>query len=332
MALVIDRVRQLVPAGSRQTPSGWVSMNAPCCHHRGHRADRKHRGGLLFDSGIIYHCFNCGYATGWKPGFPIGEKFRNLILWMGGTDDDVKHIVFEALKTERADYDYEQDTHIPEFETKPLPADTLSLTQALELYPEPAIAVAEYLIERGVDLAEFDFCWSPEMPDRVIVPFRYQDRLIGYTGRRITDKKPKYLSSQNPHTVFNMDQQHPDQKYVLVCEGPFDALAVGGVAVLSNEISDQQARIIKRHGYIPILLPDQDKAGIKTIDYAVEHGWAVSFPSWEPDVKDCAEAVRRYGKLFVIVDALKTAQHNHIKIAMAKKAMTRKINNARKNT
>ena len=42
-------------------------------------------------------------------------------------------------------------------------------------------------------------------------------------------------------------------------------------------------------------------------------------PNWHPDVKDCAEAVKRYGKLFVVVDAINNAQQGQIKIAMAKK-------------
>ena len=327
MTLVVDRIRQLIPPGSRQTPSGWTTMNAPCCHHRGHRADTKHRGGIRFDTGVVYHCFNCGFTTGWQPGSPIGEKLKHLVSWLGGSDDDIKHLVFEALKTERQDYDPEQDNYLPSFETKTLPQDTITLIEALEQEPEQAAAVADYLIGRGFDITEFDFLWSPELPDRAIVPFHHQGQLVGYTARRITDRKPKYLSSQNPHTVFNLDQQPQDQQHVLVCEGPFDALAVGGVAVLSNEISEPQARLIERYGYQPILIPDQDQAGLKTIDQAVKYGWQVAFPSWESDVKDCAQAVQRYGRLFVIVDAVKTAQQGEIRITMAKKKMINKLEN-----
>jgi hypothetical protein len=44
----------------------------------------------------------------------------------------------------------------------------------------------------------------------------------------------------------------------------------------------------------------------------------VAFPTWDTDVKDVAEAVQRYGKLFVIVDAIKTAQQGEIKISVAR--------------
>jgi aspartate aminotransferase-like enzyme len=48
-------------------------------------------------------------------------------------------------------------------------------------------------------------------------------------------------------------------------------------------------------------------------------------PNWDNDVKDVADAVKRYGKLFVIVDAIKTAQRGAIKINMAKKQQEQKL-------
>jgi DNA primase len=119
--------------------------------------------------------------------------------------------------------------------------------------------------------------------------------------------------------VFNFDQQQEDQRYILVCEGPFDALAVGGVALLTNDISDQQARIINSLGAEVIVIPDQDQAGINVIKRALHYNWSVTFPTWDEDVKDCADAVRRYGRLFTVVDAIQTRQQGEIKITMALK-------------
>jgi hypothetical protein len=51
----------------------------------------------------------------------------------------------------------------------------------------------------------------------------------------------------------------------------------------------------------------------------------VAFPNWDADVKDSADAVQRYGKLFVIVDAIKTAQKGHIKLQMAMKQLEQKL-------
>ena len=51
----------------------------------------------------------------------------------------------------------------------------------------------------------------------------------------------------------------------------------------------------------------------------------MAFPNWDHDVKDCADAVQKYGKLFVTVDAIKTAQRGEIKLKMAKKKLEQRI-------
>ena len=182
------------------------------------------------------------------------------------------------------------------------------------------ISVVEYVVERGYDPLGGNFYWSP-MPgfvDRVIIPFLYEGVVVGNTARKVKEGRPKYLSDQHPFFVFNVDTQDPLNKYVFVCEGPFDALAVDGVALLTNEISQQQAHIINQLGKEVIVIPDQDQAGLMLIKQAIDYDWSVAFPNWSEDVKDCADAVKKYGKLFVVVDAIKTAQHGEIKISVAR--------------
>jgi DNA primase len=67
-----------------------------------------------------------------------------------------------------------------------------------------------------------------------------------------------------------------------------------------------------------IVIPDQDKAGLMLIKQAIDYGWSVAFPTWDDHVKDCADAVQTYGKLFVTVDIIKTAQQGEIKISVAR--------------
>jgi DNA primase len=192
---------------------------------------------------------------------------------------------------------------------------------------EPVIS---YIVSRGHDPFDGNFYWSP-LPgyeSRVIIPFRWQGRIVGNTARKITVGKPKYLSDHHSHFVFNFDQQSEDQRYTFVCEGPFDALSISGVALLTNDIAEQQARIITSLGNEVIVIPDQDRAGLALFDRASELNWAVAMPTWDSDVKDVAEAVQRYGKLFVVVDAIKTAQRGTIKINMAKKQQEQKIERA----
>lgn len=337
MTLVVDKFRILLPPRAKQSPSGWTSFNAPCCQHRGHSPDTRKRGGIRFDgNGIVYNCFNCKFSTGWQPGAPFGEKMKTLCRWLGAGEDNIKELVFEAMKTESEDYRAEDYQPSIEFENKKLPNHAMSLmdwSSILEgeieekLGPQ-FVEMLRYLMDRGyANPFDYDFYWSPEPGyiDRVIIPFRWQGRIVGSTARKITQGKPKYVSDQHPHFVFNFDRQKEDQKYIFVCEGPFDALAIGGVALLTNDIAEQQSRIINSLGSEVIVIPDQDKAGLVLFDRAAELNWSVAMPTWEDDVKDVADAVQRYGKLFVIVDAIMTAQKGAIKINMAKKKQESKL-------
>ena len=335
MSLVVDLFRTLIPSRAKTSPSSWTSFNAPCCHHRGHGQDKRKRGGLRFDHGIIYNCFNCKFSTSWQPGRPLTEKFKSLCRWMGASDDDIKKMVFEALKTESPEYEYHEHIERVSFEKKELPKGSLSLREWADIsdqLPEDLqgclIQAIEYINNRGHDPYSDKFYWSPleGFDSRVILPFRYQKQIVGYTARKFIEGKPKYLSDQHPHFIFNVDEQKEDQRYILVCEGPFDALAVNGVALLTNGIADQQARILNGLDAKIIVIPDQDQAGLELIDKAAHYNFSVAFPNWDNDVKDVADAVKRYGKLFVVVDAIKTAQEGEIKIKMAKKQLEKKLN------
>lgn len=336
MTLVLDRFRTLLPSKLKSSPSGWISFNAPCCHHRGHAHDTRKRGGIIINDSIVYNCFNCKYSTGWKPGSPITPKFKSLCQWLGANDDDIKQLIFEALKTESAEYKPEAFVEKPTFTEKPLPEGALPLAEwgnlldgeIAEQIGDDYTNVLKYLLDRGYENPfDYNFYWSPVdgYKDRVIIPFFYEGKIVGNTARKVREGKPKYLSDQHPFFVFNVDRQIEAHKYVFVVEGPFDAISIDGVALLTNEISDQQARIINNIGKEVIVIPDQDKAGTVLIDQAKELGWSIAFPTWEDDIKDCADAVQKYGKLFVIVDAIKTATANPAKIEIEKRKMLNKI-------
>ncbi len=333
MTLVVDKFRALLPPRAKHSPSGWTSFNAPCCQHRGHSPDTRKRGGIRFDgNSVVYNCFNCKFSTGWQPGSPFGEKMKTLARWLGATDDNIKELVFEAMKTEGEDYKPElQETKL-EFTDKELPEGAMPLLDWVnsEYFKEVSILlepVISYVVNRGYDPFNGDFYWSPSpgYENRVILPFRWEGRIVGNTARKVVQGNLKYLSDQHPHFVFNFDRQTEEQKYIFVCEGPFDALAIDGVALLTNEIADQQSRIINSLGAEVIVIPDQDKAGLVLFDRAIELNWSVAMPNWDADVKDVADAVSRYGKLFVLVDAIKTAQKGEIKITMAKKQQEHKL-------
>jgi hypothetical protein len=279
----------------------------------------------MFSEGVIYNCFNCKYTASWQPGRNISEKVKSLCRWLGANDDQIKELVFEALKTESTDYEPDHFVEKVKFTEKELPEGAMSINEWVNSAYLPDISVdigpvIDYVYSRGFDALSEHFYWSPAPGyiDRVLLPYYYEGKIVGSTARKVREGKPKYLSDQHPFFVFNVDEQDPKNKYVFVVEGQFDAYAIGGVGLLTNEIAQQQAHIINQLGKEVIVIPDQDKAGLMLIKQAIDYGWSVAFPTWDNDVKDVADAVQRYGRLFVTVDAIKTAQQGEIKISVAR--------------
>jgi hypothetical protein len=164
--------------------------------------------------------------------------------------------------------------------------------------------------------------WTRE---QVIIPFTYNNVMVGWTARMLDGKQPKFISHTQPGYVFGTDLQHANWQSVIVTEGIFDALSIGGLAVMHNTISDQQARLIRSLGRDIIVVPDQDTAGVALIDRALELGWAVSIPDWPEGCKDVNDAVIKLGQLGALLTIMQSRETSKIKIELRKKALVKKI-------
>lgn len=322
MSLIIEAVQAHLPPKRKATPSGWISFNAICCHHNGTNTDRRQRGGVMFTEGVSYHCFNCGFKSSWQPGRPITGKFKKLLQWLGVADEIITKCTFEALRLK----DEIAPEHVlnlnPVFFDKAMPLGTRPVKEWLMDPPDALIPVLEYLISRGFTIDDYDWHWTDEsgFDDRLIVPFYYQNRLVGYTARLIRERKTvKYISEQQPGYVFNLDHQHNDRKFVIVTEGPLDAVCVDGVAVMSNEIGPVQKHLISRLQREVIVVPDRDESGLKMVEQALEFGWSVSMPDWPDGVKDVNDATRLFGKLYALWAIVKAKESMPLKIQLRMK-------------
>ena len=329
MNSIQETVRLAWQSGRRTRPAskGWIAGNAPCCVHRGETVDTRHRGGLMLtpEGGFSYHCFNCNYTSGWQPGLHLGYKVRNLLSWMGMQDDQIQLLVFEAMRNvDQTVVQHEFKKKSAVFKSVDLPdcAPVAELVAAgADKIDENLNAVVEFIQQRGFELDDYPWQWSPSkehgLNRRVIVPYFWQGQTVGYTARTVTDNsKIKYFNQVDSDYVFNVDAQTADRKFVIVVEGSLDAIAVDGVAVLTNEVSENKAEIIESLGRQVIVVPDRDRSGKRLLEQAVEYGWGVSFPLWEPDVKDCAEAHRRYGKLYTLRSILADVETSGLKIKL----------------
>jgi len=327
MNLIQESLQQLLPAKRKLTPSGWVSFNAPCCQNRGESRDTKQRGGVLINptGGFQYHCFNCNFKAGWTPGNLLTKNTKSLFKWLGITDSDLNKLALLALQGKEDQPKFIKQISL-ELEEKTLPEDCKLINDWIsEGNQEPELLnVVNYLVnERKIGWDWYQWMWSPAngYRDRVIVPFYHEGKLVGWTGRKITQGKPKYLTNSQPGYVFNLDHQTYDRQHLIVVEGPFDAIAIDAVAILHNDPNQTQCTRINSLGKEVIVVPDRDKPGAKLIEAALNNNWTVSLPPWEDHIKDVADAVKHYGRLYTLFTILHYKETNEIKIQLLKKKL-----------
>ena len=324
-------VLSYLPAKRRPSPQGWISFNAVCCQHNGQNADRRGRGGIkVTESGWSYHCFNCSYTASFVLGRTVSFKARKLLSWLGVPDTDIEHLNLESLRHRSIHGILEERQQV---------FNSLSAIEFEEFDDFPPFA--------EVITPEFPFYWNyirqRQVPEDfpvmtaiktdgvhwtrpfVLIPFTFNNRVVGWSVRFLDNKIPKYINHSQPGYVFGTDLQQADWQQVLVMEGIFDALSIGGLAVMHATISDSQARLIRSLGREVTVVPDQDIAGMELVDRAVELGWAVSMPEWPEGCKDVNDAVIKLGRLGALLTIMQAKETSRIKIELRKKQLVKRL-------
>jgi hypothetical protein len=331
MSLISDTILQYLPGKRKQTPSGWISFNAVCCD------DKRQRGGLIFNAGdaVSYHCFNCQFKASWQPGRQLTQKMRKFMRELHMPDDVINQLALEAMRLNE-NTTTEVRSVVPKFDARALPMDSRSFeewTTFLKvagddyIIPDAFHNVVQYLVGRNIDVFSYPFYHTGKIGfnNRIIIPFIYKGEIVGWTARATNDAKPKYLSEQQPGFVFNLDHQTNERDFVIVCEGPFDALSIDACALLGAEIKDSQNWLLKQLGREIVLVPDKDHEGPKTVEQAVEFGWSVSMPDWPEGVKDVNDAVVKLGKLATLYLIVSAKESNSLKIQLKAKKWFKEI-------
>lgn len=314
-----------LPAKRKATPSGWISFNAPCC------GEKRSRGGIkISDQGWSYHCFNCNTTASFLLGRTLGFKARRLLEKFGVPESEIEHLNLESLKYRNIHGILDERTRM----MNSLSEIAFEEFDDLPPFSEPVTPELsqhwEYLRQRRAPV-DYPFLTAVKNDGvhwtrpHVTVPFTYEDKIVGWTTRFLDDRSPKYISHTQPNYVFGTDLQHNNWQYVIVVEGIFDALSIAGVAVMHNNISDGQARLIRNLGREIIVVPDQDLAGVELVERAIELGWPVSIPDWGPDVKDVNDAVVKFGKLATMLTIMQSRETSKIKIELRKKNLVKRL-------
>lgn len=314
-------IRQYIPLPIRPSGRGWYPVLCRVCNDHGKKGPR---GGFKFEDGTVaYHCFNCGpeMNTVYTPdlqgreGQPIfPPKMAQVLEAFGVPEDEWKAVVFSSMSNRENGH----KTHKSSNTIKSIEPTILHLPQTF--YPlkdadanDKWAIIANYYLEeeRGIDPSKYPFYLSKQTNDphlkkwygRLIIPIYKGDNLIFYQGRDLTNKaKKKYESppDSRDNVLFGFDQLFINRDIPLyVAEGVFDAMMIDGVAILSNDPSKAQIEWLNRSPRKKVYIPDRFGSGRIGAEKALKAGWKISIPD-TPDCKDINEAVRKYGKLYVM--------------------------------
>ena len=337
MSLVHDILLQNLPAKQRITPKGWRIFNSPCCANKGHRPDTRMRGNLKIgeDGTIGGNCYNCGFKFRFD-GHTLSAPFEQFLGWLGVDRHQIQSIKMELLK-KNIDGDQTRSQEIrshswgQRWPTIELPDGSRPIESVLEddELDENFIEVVNYLQTRGSAIAAgYDYFWcnSPkhDLNKRLILPFYHQNKIIGYTARYAGTPPsgiPKYWNSDIPSGfLFNNDvSELTDRKYMVLVEGPFDAIAMQGVGAMGSTLSADQIHWLSTQPAQKIVLPDRQRKNQELIDTALLFGWSVSFPEWEDDIKDAADACKKYGQIYTITSVLAAQTTDPVMIGIKRK-------------
>jgi 5S rRNA maturation endonuclease (ribonuclease M5) len=333
MNFIQNTLIDLLPLQRKFTPSGWISFNAVCCHNRGQNRDQRNRGGVLIngEGSWQYHCFNCNFKAGWTPGKTLSLNTRKLFGFLGLNTKEIQKLQLVTLQYKDND-SVVTKIHNLELKEKNLPEGSKSLREwtkqeLLDDQKQQLEKVFEYLKIRGMSIDWYNWHWSPcsRYKDRLLIPFYHNGKIVGYTGRKIQDGTPKYLTESQQGYVFNLDAQTTDKKFCLVVEGQFDAIAIDGVAVMTNNINQTQITRLKNLNKEIIIVPDRDRAGNQFFETALNEHWSVSVPFWEKHVKDVADAVKSYGRAYTLYSILYYKETSPLKIELIKKRLQNEL-------
>jgi DNA primase len=164
------------------------------------------------------------------------------------------------------------------------------------------------------------------MNKRIIVPFRHRGQIIGWTGRYAgipPANIPRYFNSDLPGGyLFNGDVINDRKReYVLVLEGPFDAISIDAVAALGSELNQQQINWLNSTDTEKIIVPDRQRKNQRLIDVALEQNWSVSFPDWEDNIKDAAQATEKYGELYTLSSIINSRTDSPLQIGVKRQLL-----------
>lgn len=259
----------------------------------------------------IFHCFGCGKGGNVftflmeQEGFTFQQTVAHLAEKSGqalpdqylkrekGYDQTADQAIFKAHELLTKFYHHifchakEAEDARAYLEKRGLTDETIDTFQ-IGFSPDSNDITPQFLAKKDFDIQELASSHVlgrsennqiyDRMRGRIIFPIRnHLAKTVGFGGRSITDREPKYLNSpesalfQKGRLLFNFDLARSELKKAneaILFEGYMDVITAyqagvkNGIASLGTSVSEQQAALIKRYADTVVICYDGDKAGI----------------------------------------------------------------------
>jgi len=235
------------------------------------------------------HKFSMNLETGLWQDFSAHKKGNFFSFYAF-----VKGISYKRAEAELTLEELVREDSLPEFvEQGAQSYETIDTTgwvpvhiRSVEDNPTPLIEKAwVYLWDRGLfnlevfEDAPFYVATSGRYEGRLIIPYRDSEGTIYYfQARALSDGQfPKYLNPERQEapkaSEILWDYPHAAGTEVMVVEGPLDARSLElsqlyATCTQGCSISEEQMRVFREDGIVPVIAYDNDTAGIEGLERA----------------------------------------------------------------
>jgi len=230
--------------------------------------DWKKHMSVNVDSGL-WQCFKTGRSGNFTRLYAEAE---GIPYFRAQTDLIIKNFEFlgeEVPELDRPENQLELDTS----KLIPINLDSANSKDKKELDAWSFLFGRALFSLNEEEEAPFYLCKEGRFADRIIIPFRSEDTVFYFQARALYDLSPKYLNPSTDIAPKPSDILYPydeEEDYVVVCEGPLDALSlqrkgINATATIGSSVSPRQAEILSTFGGKIILGYDNDEAGQRGI-------------------------------------------------------------------
>jgi DNA primase len=252
---IMDYNISISPTSSKHYRHGWVNIACPFCYgnegfHLGYNEDEGY-----------WNCHRCSYKS-----MPmVIKKVCNVSF--NEALSIIRKYGGRPSKFKQNEEDFITNTTIDVPFMKYLP-DRISDSKIRK--------VREYLEKRKFNFVQLHNEWDiyPSHPlgdykDRIIAPIKYQEKIVSYQGRAITNIEPRYKACPKKEEIihhkdllYGYDEAKMVGNQIVVCEGITDVwrLGYGAVCTFGIEISLAQVRKMTEFNRIIVLLDNDPQA------------------------------------------------------------------------